>query len=94
MSRKFSVACNQSETIFAHYGSLTGYLSLKAQDFILIICHAIIVGATKGWMPLVPSDHGAKASDEENQVGTNIQLAVILLEFSIRNKLIAVIKCS
>jgi hypothetical protein len=31
-------------------------------------------------MPPVPSGHGAKASDEENQVGTNIQLAVILLE--------------
>ncbi|MGB3347915.1 MAG: hypothetical protein WBA85_04050 [Brucella anthropi] len=80
MSRQFSVAYNQSETILAHYGLLTGYLCFSAQDSILIICHAIIVGDTKGWMPLVPSGHGAKASDEENQVGTNIQLTVILLE--------------
>ena len=80
MSRQFSVAYNQSETILAHYGLLTGYLCFSAQDFILIICHAIIVGDTKAGRFRAPLGDCPKTCDEENQVGTNIQLAVILLE--------------
>ncbi|WP_273792889.1 hypothetical protein [Brucella anthropi] len=94
MSRKLSVAYNQGGTMPAHYGYLAEYLCFSAQDFILIICHAIIVGDTRAECPPAHYRHRAPGSDQTHQVAVNVQPAVIVLEISNNNKMIAVIKCS
>jgi len=73
---------------------LSGYLCFSGQDFILIICHAIIAGDTKAGGFPVAGGNRVDSKREASKVGVKIQLQVILSSFDGKRKSGIKIKCS